>query len=260
MSVSPPSAITEDHFLGGRLAIRQPRDGYRAGSDPMFLAAAVPGRDGQTVLDMGCGVGTASLCLLARLAGMRAVGLELQPELAELARANARANGLDDRLRVEQGDVTAPPPGVPYHAFDHVITNPPWYEPGTIRPPAATSKAIGHMEEVALADWLRQAVRFLKPKGRLFVVHRADRLGDILTGLHPLQVGEIRVFPLWPKAGKAATRVVVAARKDARTPLEVWPGLLLHHDDGSYTDPADAILRHGAALFQASAGDIGRGA
>jgi tRNA1(Val) A37 N6-methylase TrmN6 len=249
MSDSPIPATTEDHFLGGRLVIRQPRDGYRAGSDPMFLAAALPGRDGQTVLDLGCGVGTASLCLLTRLAGIQAVGLELQPELAELARANAEANGLGDRLRVELGDITAPPPGVPYAAFDHVITNPPWYEHGTIRPPAATSKAIGHMEEVSLAEWLKQAVRFLKPKGRLFVVHRADRLGDILAGLNPLRVGEIRVFPLWPKAGKAATRVVVAARKDAKTPLEMLPGLLLHHDDGTYTAPADAILRDGAGLF-----------
>ena len=92
-------------------------------------------------------------------------------------------------------------------------------------------------------------MRFLKPKGRLFVVHRADRLGDILAGLNPLRVGEIRVFPLWPKAGKAATRVVVAARKDARTPLEVLPGLVLHHDDGSCTAIADSILRDGAGLF-----------
>ena len=242
-------ATTEDHFLGGRLVIRQPKDGYRAGSDPMFLAAAVPARAGAAVLDLGCGVGTASLCLLARVEGVRAVGLELQPGLAGLARANAAANGFAGRFQVVAGCLTEPPEGAPYHHFDHVITNPPWYEPGTIRPPSAQSKAIGHMEEVELAQWLKQAVRFLKPKGRLFVVHRADRLGDILAGLHPLKVGEVRVFPLWPKAGKAATRVVVAARKDAKTPLEVQPGLLLHHPDGGYTDKADAILRHGAALF-----------
>ena len=242
-------ATTEDHFLGGRLVIRQPKDGYRAGSDPMFLAAAVPARAGEAVLDLGCGVGTASLCLLARVEGVRAVGLELQPGLAGLARANAAANGFAGRFQVVAGCLTEPPEGAPYHHFDHVITNPPWYEPGTIRPPSAQSKAIGHMEEVELAQWLKQAVRFLKPKGRLFVVHRADRLGDILAGLHPLKVGEVRVFPLWPKAGKAATRVVVAARKDAKTPLEVQPGLLLHHPDGGYTDKADAILRHGTALF-----------
>lgn len=249
MPANSAIATTEDHFLGGRLVIRQPADGYRAGSDPMFLAAAVPGRAGDRVLDLGCGVGTASLCLLERLRDMSVVGLELQPGLAGLARANAQSNGFADRFQVIEGCLTEPPEGAPYHHFDHVITNPPWYEPGTIRPPTAESKAIGHMEEVELAEWLKQAVRFLKPKGRLFIVHRADRLGDILAGLNPLRVGEVRVFPLWPKADKAATRVVVAARKDARTPLEVLPGLLLHHPDGSYTDKADDILRRGAALF-----------
>lgn len=249
MQASDTMTTTEDHFLGGRLVIRQPVNGYRAGSDPMFLAAAVPGRAGERVLDLGCGVGTASLCLLARLPELQVVGLELQPGLAGLARANAEANGLADRFRVAEGCLTEPPADIAYHAFDHVITNPPWYEPGTIRPPAAESKAIGHMEEVELAQWLKQAVRFLKPKGRLFVVHRADRLGGILAGLNPLKVGEVRVFPLWPKEGKAATRVVVAARKDAKTPLEVMPGLLLHHADGTYTDKADDILRRGAGLF-----------
>lgn len=249
MQARDPIATSEDHFLGGRLVIRQPVDGYRAGSDPMFLAAAVPAKAADKVLDLGCGVGTASLCLLERLAGVSVVGLELQPELAGLARANAQANGFADRLQVVEGCLTEPPAEAPYHHFDHVITNPPWYEPGTIRPPTAQSKAIGHMEDVELADWLKQAVRFLKPKGRLFVIHRADRLGDILAGLNPLRVGEVRVFPLWPKAGKAATRVVVAARKDAKTPLEVLPGLLLHHPDGGYTDKADDVLRRGAALF-----------
>jgi tRNA1(Val) A37 N6-methylase TrmN6 len=249
MPADEPFSTSEDHFLGGRLVIRQPVNGYRAGSDPMFLAAAVPARAGEHVLDVGCGVGTASLCLLARVEGVRVTGLELQPGLAGLARANAEANGFAERLEVVEGCLTEPPDAAPYHHFDHVITNPPWYEPGTIRPPTAESKAIGHMEEVELALWLKQAVRFLKPKGRLFVVHRADRLGDILAGLAPLKVGEVRVFPLWPKDGKSATRVVVAARKDAKTPLEVLPGLLLHHADGTYTDKADDVLRRGGGLF-----------
>lgn len=248
MTAPAPFATTEDHFLGGRLVVRQPENGYRAGSDPLFLAAAVTAKHGQQVLDLGCGVGTASLCLLARLADVEVTGLELQPSLAELARLNARANGLEDRLTVVEGCVTRPPSAVPLHHFNHVITNPPWYEPGTIQPPSAETKAIGHMEEVSLSEWLNQAVRFLRPKGRLWVVHRADRLGDILAALSPLKVGDIRVLPLWPKAGKAATRVVVTARKDAKTPLALLPGLVLHHDDGSYTAPADAVLRLGAEL------------
>lgn len=235
---------TEDHFLGGKLRIRQPRTGYRAGSDPLFLAAAVAARAGERVLDMGCGVGTASLALMARLPGLEVTGLEVQPALAALARENARANGMT--LGVVEGCVSAAP--VPAHHFHHVITNPPWYEPGTITPPPAASKATGHLEDVGLGEWLRQAVRFLRPKGRLWVVHRADRLGDILAGLHPLKVGEVRVLPLWPKPGRPATRVLVAARKDSRAPMEVLPGLVLHDGDGAYTDGAEAVLRRGEGL------------
>lgn len=243
-------ATTEDHFLGGRVVVRQPRDGYRAGSDPMFLAAAVPGRAGERVLDLGCGVGTASLALMARLEAVRVTGLELQPELAGLARFNAERNGFAERFTVVEGCLTAPPALIRGQGFDHVITNPPWYEAGTIRVPAAESKAIGHVEgDLDLAAWLKAAVRFLKPKGRLFIIHRADRLGDILAGLKPLKVGEVRVFPLWPKPGRAATRVVVAARKDAKTPLDVLPGLMLHAEDGGYTQRADDVLRRAAPLF-----------
>lgn len=245
-----PFPTSVDHFLGGRLTIRQPAAGYRAGSDPLFLAAAVAGRGGQRVLDMGCGVGTAALVLLARMPALHVTGIEVQPALAVLARANARANNLAERMEVVEGNVAAPPPGVPRHAFDHVITNPPWYEAGTVSRPEAETKAIGHVEgDADLAGWLRAAVRFLKPRGRLHLVHRADRLGDILAALHPLAVGEVRVFPLWPKPGRAASRVVVTARKDAKTPLEILPGLVLHHEDGRYTAGAEAVLREGAALL-----------
>ncbi|MCR6630609.1 MAG: methyltransferase [Magnetospirillum sp.] len=134
MPAGDPCSTSEDHFLDGRLVIRQPVDGYRAGSDPVFLAAAVPARAGQCVLDLGCGVGTAGLSLLVRVP-VSVVGLELQPGLARLARANAEANGFGERFQVVEGCLTEPPEAAPYHHFDHVITNPPWYEPGTIRPP-----------------------------------------------------------------------------------------------------------------------------
>lgn len=240
---------SSDHFFDGRLIIRQPVDGYRAGSDPLFLAAAVSARAGETVLDLGCGVGTAALSLLARIPDVTATGLDIQEDLVGLANDNALANSMADRFQAISGSLTAPPKAVPNHHYHHVMTNPPWYEPGTINPPSAVSKAIGHLEEVDLAQWLKLAVRFLRPKGRLYVVHRADRLGGILAGLDPLAVGEIKVFPLWPKAGRAASRVLVTARKDVRTPLEIVPGLVLHDLDGGYTVHADDILRRMAPLF-----------
>lgn len=247
MGVETPT--TSDGFLDGRLVVRQPAKGYRAGSDPAFMAAAVQARPGERVLDMGCGVGTASLCLLARCPEVAVTGLELQAPLAALARANAEANGLGGRLRVVEGSVLAPPAEIEAGSFDHVMTNPPWFEPGTTRPLDHASKHLGHVEgEADLPAWLKACCKMLRHKGRLVVVHRADRLADILAGLKGRGVGEVRVFPLWPKEGKAATRVIVSARKGMRGPLEILPGLLLHHADGRYTDGADAVLRHAAGL------------
>ncbi len=242
MDQTLPPAISRDHFLGGKLMLDQPARGYRAGSDAVFLAAAIRGRPGQTVLDLGCGVGTAGLCLLRRQPDLTCTGLDIQDDLITLARNNGVLNRLDDRFSPVAGSLLSPPPQVPPHHFDHVITNPPWYRPGTVTVPETGTKAIGYMEEVELGLWLKQAVRFLKPRGRLAVVHRADRLDGILAGLSVLKLGEIRVLPLWPKPDRPAVRVVVTARKDAATPLEILPGLVLHHPDGSYTPQALAIL------------------
>lgn len=228
--------------------MRQPQAGYRAGSDPVFLAAAVTAVAGQTVLDLGSGVGTAGLCLLSRVPGITVTGLELQPELAGLALANAQDNGLTEHYRVIQGCLTTRPTELRGVTFDHVITNPPWYEPGTIQAPQAGSKAIGHLEgEADLGTWLKAAVKYLRPKGQLWLIHRADHLGRILAGLEGLKVGEVRVVPLWPKNNRAATRVLVTARKDSKAPMEILPGLLAHRDDGSYTEAAQAILRDAVA-------------
>lgn len=244
-----PFPTTTDQFLGGRLVLRQPQTGYRAGSDPVFLAAAVTAAAGDTVLDLGSGIGTAGLCLLTRVPDIAVTGLELQPRLAALAAANAAANGLEQRYRVIEGCLTTRPAALRGATFDHVITNPPWYEPGTIRPPQADSKAIGHLEgTAALAVWMKAAVKYVKPKGRLWLIHRADHLDRILAGLEKLPVGEIRVLPLWPKQKRAAIRVLVAARKDSKAPMELLPGLLVHDDDNAYTAAAEAILRDGLAL------------
>ena len=87
------SETREDAFLGGRLTIRQPVRGYRAGADPVFLAAAVAAKPGERVLELGCGVGTALLCLGARVAGLDLTGVERQGDLADGGHASVRGEG-----------------------------------------------------------------------------------------------------------------------------------------------------------------------
>ena len=240
------SGLTADRLLGGRVSLRQPAEGYRAAIDPILLAAAATDGD-RRVLDIGCGVGTAAICLATRITECSVTGLEIQPDLAALARENAAENGLSGRVEIVTGDLLDPPDSVAAIAFDAVIANPPYQTAGQSAPPDASKAIANHEGEAALADWVRFGVRVLKHKGRLTMIHRADRLDGLCAALHPT-FGDIRLLPLWPRAGAAARRVIVQARKGVRSPASLLPGLVLHEGDGRFTAAAEAILRDGAAL------------
>ncbi len=240
--------ITEDALLGGRVKLRQPAEGYRAAIDPVFLAAAVPASGGQMVLDVGIGVGAASLCLSARVPGCRVFGIELQPALAALARDNVALNGMAGRIDVLTGNLLTPPPRLAPGSFHHVMTNPPFLDAEQGSPPPDDTKATANVEgEADLGMWLRFCVNMLRPKGTLIVIHRADRLDELLAALRG-KVGEISLCPLWPKAGRPARRVILRARKGVASPLALGPGLVLHAEDGNYTAAARAVLWNGAGL------------
>ena len=237
---------TEDPFLGGSIRLRQPATGYRAAIDPVMLAAAVDARPGQRVFEAGAGHGTAAICLARRVPGCRVVGIELQPALARLANDNARLNGLAAQVDVMVGDLGHPPPRVAAGGFDHVMANPPHLDPARSDPPADAAKASSQMEgDFGLKEWIDFMLRMAKPGGALTILHRADRLDEILPPLRE-RAGGIVVFPLWPKPGRAAKRVVVRARKASRAPTVVAAGLVVHEHDGSFTPEADAVLCGGA--------------
>lgn len=236
-------ATTDDLLLDGRVQVRQPAHGYRVAIDPVLLAAAAPAKAGQEVLDAGCGTGAAMFCLAARVPGVRLTGLEIQPELADLARDGVSLNRLDSAARVVTGDLAR----APRNAFDIVITNPPFGDGGT--PPPDASLARAHMEgDIGLAAWIGHCLAALAPKGRLVMIHRADRLSEIMTALSG-RAGDIRIFPIFPKRGQAARRVIIDAGKDRRSPDSLFPGLVLHENDGSFTTAADAVLRGAAPLL-----------
>lgn len=237
---------TEDRILDGRVILNQPRDGYRAAVDPVLLAACVRAKAGERVLDLGCGVGAAMLCLATRIDGLNVDGLELQAELAELARQNIAANGLDERLRVFDGDLLAPPNVLEEDGYDHVFANPPYMSGDRGNHPPNASKRLAHVESDAdLEDWVDAALKFCRHKGSITFIYRADRLAELLIGLEG-RAGEVTVFPLWPKEGEIANRVIVRARKGLKSPLQLMGGLTLHDADGSYTDAADQALKGGA--------------
>jgi tRNA1(Val) A37 N6-methylase TrmN6 len=239
----------EDRLLGGRLRLLQPASGYRVAIDTVFLAAAVPAVPGDLVLELGAGVGAASLCLAWREPGCRVMGVERDREAARLARANIELNGFGCRVDVMVGDLMRPPPRLAPGSFSHVMTNPPHLSSEAATPSPDAGKAAATMEgEAGIEAWVKAAHTMLRPKGSLTLVHRADRLDAILAALYG-RMGEIVIFPLWPGGSRPAQRILVRARKGIRTPLRLAPGLVLHEPDGRYTAAADAVLREGAGLI-----------
>ena len=242
MIPSMEPGVTEDALLGGRVRLLQPARGYRVAVDAVLLAAAIDAGPGQRVLDLGAGVGAVGLCLAARVSDCRIVGIELQPELAHLARRNAELNGMAERVTTIIHDLAQPLPDL--GRFDHVATNPPYMAAAVADPSPDRSKALATVESSAdLARWLEVATAALKPAGTLTLIHRSDRLDEIAAQLTQLGWGALEVKPLPP-----AARVLVRARRADTPTRRQSPPLVLHRPDGGYTPEAEAILRHGEPL------------
>lgn len=240
-------ALTRDDFLGGQIKILQPKDGYRAATDPVFLAAAVKAIAGQSVLELGCGVGTALACLCSRIDDLDAYGVELQSDYADLARRNADENALD--YEIHTGSLLEMPKVLREMTFDQVLANPPFFDPSATSAPKNSGRDIAHRELGAgLEDWIKCGLKRLKPRGYLTIIHRAERLGDILQPLHG-KAGDIRVLPLAARDGREAGRVIVSARKGAAGPLRLLAPMILHkgdhhvQDEDSFRDNIRGILR-----------------
>jgi tRNA1(Val) A37 N6-methylase TrmN6 len=243
--------LTQDAFLDGRLTILQPAKGYRAGVDPVLLAAAVPAISGQSVLDLGCGVGVASLCLGARVAGLKLTGIEVQREYADLARQNAAAN--DIALEVVTADLTAPPFALRQRRFDHVIANPPYHDRTTSTASVNPGRDTALGGKSFLSDWIGFASRRLAPSGHLTLIQRIERLPEILAALDG-RLGSVVVRPLVARRNRAATLCLVQAKKGGRAAFQLSSALIMHDGDKHLAGTTDfsaelhEILRNAAEL------------
>lgn len=233
-----PVEITEDRFLGGAVVVRQRKDGFRSGLDAVMVAAAVPAHAGDEVLELGSGAGTASLCLAARVRGVKAVGAEIESDLVALSNQNATANGMGERVVFVTVDALDLPADMK-RDYDHVMCNPPFHAGGEVSLDEMRAGAL-HDEGGELTEWLAVGVKRTAPGGTFTCILRSDRLGEALAALPPTGVC---VYPLHPHAGEAAKRVIVQARKASRAPFRMLHGLVLHEADGTYTADADAVLR-----------------
>lgn len=246
-SPAPPE-WTEDALLDGRIRLSQPPDGYRVAVDPVLLAAFTMAKADERVLDAGTGTGAAALCLAARVPGVRVFGIEKNDAYADAASRSVAVNHLQSQVIVIRGDLLRPPPALAPCSFDRVMMNPPYLKAGATSAPPNPLKAAAHMEgEARLADWIGFAAVMLKSRGVLTLIHRADRIDEILALMRP-RFGSCLLVPIWPRAGEPARRILIAAERDGRGPATLAPGLTLHGDDGRYTPEAECLLREGGAL------------
>ena len=238
---------TIDGLLNQRVKFEQPAQGYRVAIDTVLLAASVPASDNSHVLDMGCGVGGALLALACRVPHINVIGLEFQSELASLGQANIQRNTFATHARVEQGDVADLPLEM-FGAFDHVMMNPPYHDATHHDASPVLNKQIANTEsEADLSVWVASAVKALKPDGMLTLIHRADRLLEI-TDLLQTSFGAMIVKPVVPKSGQSPKRVIVRAQRGSKNVTTMSASLVLHADDGRYTEAVEQILRHMAAI------------
>lgn len=242
------SGTTEDALLDGRVRLRQPVHGFRAGLDAVLLAAFVPARTGERVLEAGCGSGAAFLCLAARVPGLRVAAVEREASMAALARHNAAANGVD--AAVTEGDVADPALARRLGPFDHAMANPPYW-PGGTAPPGAVRRAATHESGPGLAQWAGFLTAALRDRGTASLVLPAARFDAGIAALRMAGCGSMTLLPLAPRAGQPAKRVLIRARKAGRAPARLLPPLVLHEADGGFTAEAEDILRHAAALAAA---------
>ncbi|MCW3474188.1 tRNA1(Val) (adenine(37)-N6)-methyltransferase [Limobrevibacterium gyesilva] len=236
--------VTRGFLLGGQLRHDQPANGHRTGIEPVLLAASVPAQPGQRVLEGGSGAGAALLCLARRVPGVSGVGVERDPALAALAGANAAANGFSGLAFVPEDLAAWRPDGV----FDHAFANPPWHAPAGTASPDPGREHAKRAEVGLFALWTQRLAAPLRHRGTLTLVVAAAVMPACLAALAAAGCGSPAVLPLWPKAGRTAKLVLLRGVKGGRGPCRMLSGLVLHRDDGGYTDPAAAILGGDAPL------------
>ena len=245
MSIPKPMQCSIDPFLDGRLNVSQSVKGYRFSIDAPILAFhAVPGKPGERIMDLGTGCAIVPLITAFRYPGVHIVGVEIQVELAALARSNVEKNGFSSRITIIQGDVlqlslddVGPP-------VDMVITNPPYRKAHSGRINPQSQRALARHEIALSLDGLIKSIRrFLKTGGCGWIVYPVERLAELIDGMrrHHLEPKYLRM--IHPRSDADANRCLLKVVKAARPGLIAGPPLAIYTKEGDYTEELAAMLR-----------------
>ena len=242
--------FTKDSFLGGGIRIWQPKKGYRAGIDPILLAASVNVSAGQKVLDLGCGVGTASFAIGYRVKNVELYGIEIQKVFADLADLNSKENGIE--FQVECADISKLSSNITSKNFDHVIANPPYFDRKSSVRGINISKEKSFGDTRPISEWLKVAAKRAKPKGFVHFIVRSDRLMEIFTNM-PNSLGSLVITPVISRKNENAKLTILHAKKNGRAGFIISSPIVLHPQKSDirekYIPEVDKVLRNGASLI-----------
>jgi len=237
-------------LLGGKVKIVQFKKGVKVSSDAVFLSSVIDEKlvkKIHNVLDVGVGGGGVSLCLLSRFKNLNVLGIDVQNEMLELSRQSIIENGFEKQFSVEKQNILTPNLKFKNLEFDLVITNPPYYK-GHTSPDRIKARA--HSEQgLDLFEWIKMCVKRLRTGGTFAMIHKAERLDDIMFALKQNNVGKIEVILLYSKKGEVANRVLIRGIKSSKSPAIIYSPVILHNDNGSYTNEAQSVLVSGKSIF-----------
>ena len=239
--------------LNKSLSLYQIEGGFRTSTDSVLLGASCPVKNGESLLDLGCGVGSAGLCALKRVEGATLLGLDIQNDHVEMAKKNALENEMSERADFIHHDIRE---SADMGSFNHVICNPPYKETGAhiSSPSKKKAVAMGHQDAgQSLQDWISFAWAHIKGQGSLSMIHEASKTDEIIHNLYSAKggrrFGKVEIFPIFSKKGQAANRVIIRAWKHKKSGSILHRGIVMHNSDGSYSKDAEAVLRDKQPLF-----------
>ena len=230
-----------DYLLNKKVKINQPDEAFRTGLDTVLLSMIAPKLKSGAVLDMGAGVGALGLCYYQRLNNdkINIIGIEKSSDFAKYYNENIVANNFENNFTVINDDLLNV--DLKKVSFDLVITNPPFEKDDTYKSDNELKNIANIESTVNLESWLKFASDVIKPNGHIALIHKMERLDEILHHLHN-RFGGVRILPIITKAGTQAKRVIVIAIKDSKAPLKMCDPLILSDGEKQYTDFTNKVL------------------
>lgn len=224
------------------LKIIQNKKWFCFGMDAVLLANYCEFKKGSKVVDLGTGTGIIPLILYAKKNISLAIGVEIQPEVAEMASRSVQLNGLDDSIKILNIDLKEVTSYLEPNSFDAVVSNPPYKMTNSGIKNPNDQKAISRHEIMCtLEDVIKNASKLLKQYGKFYMIHRPDRLVDIMCLLRQYKLEPKRIRFVHPKANEKPNMVIIQASKNGNKELKFDTPLYVYNEQGQFSDEIHTI-------------------